>query len=243
MRTEFTVTGNALQFLGHDLSVKAQRCTAIALTKTASAAKAAIVADLPRIFDRPVAFTMNALVVRAARYERGSMTARVDFKDWQTKYMRNIIDGGADMAAARHLKRFELALQAVNAMPRGWVCVPAKGFPVDGYGNMGRGTLMKIVSQIGTELLSGYQNRTHDPKAMARNKKRNGTFFALQPGNKQGMPAGVYQRVRTGFGWGTRLVLAYVKSAKYTQRIKLKDYAQAAYQQHFQTEFNKAMNT
>ncbi|QKJ67471.1 hypothetical protein HQN60_12570 [Deefgea piscis] len=241
MKVTITVDQGAIKALGANLGRKVQRSTAIALTKTAWQTKADVVEQMKSKIDRPTTFTLNSLVVRPAKYDRGSMTAKVEAKDWQEKYLRNIVSGVGE--SKRHLKRFELALQAVNQMPRGWVAVPAKEFALDAYGGMGRGILMKIISQIGTELLSGYQNKSTDAKVKARNQKRNGTFFAMQPGNREGLPPGVYQRRRFGSGWGSRMVLAYVKQARYKPQIDLEKIAEKAVSEHFQTEFIKALQS
>ncbi len=240
-----------LKALTGNLPRKIQRSAAIALTKTAWHAKDETVRKMRSEIDRPTSFTLNALRVFPARYKSGGdMVARVEPKYDQEKYLRNIV-GGLGGETRRHLKRFEKSLQAGAVMPYGWVCVPAKGMPLDGHGNMGRGMIMKLISQVGVELLSGYQNRSRDKKTIARNKKRNGTFFAMQPGNRQGLPPGIYQRVAVGGGfgarygraWGTRMVFLFVKAAFYKPQIDFDVIARKMVDQHFQVEFNRALTT
>ncbi|WP_288843521.1 hypothetical protein [uncultured Deefgea sp.] len=237
-----------LKALTGNLPRKIQRCAAIALTKTAWHAKDETVRRMRTDIHRPTEFTLNALRVFPARYKSGGdLVARVEPKYDQEKYLRNIVSGMGE--TRRHLKRFEKSLQAGGVMPYGWVCVPAKGMTLDSHGNMGRGMIMKIISQIGVELLSGYQNRSRDKKVIARNKKRNGTFFAKQPGNKQGLPPGIYQRVAVGGGfgarngraWGTRMVFLFVKAAFYKPQIDFDAIGQKMVDRHFQNEFNKAL--
>lgn len=219
-----------------------ERATAIALTATAKAAEDILKDRMRSVFDRPTPFTMSATVVRRARYSSssrsGSLQSSVVFKDWQARYLDTMVEG---FSPDRGLKRFELALQAAGVMPRGWVCVPANGVALDGYGNVGRGQIMKIMSQIGTELLTGYQNRSTDPKRRAANKRRNGTFFAMQPGNRQGLPAGIYQRYKTGFGWASRMVFVFARRASYTKYFDLQKIGEQAMSECFDTELQKAL--
>ncbi|WP_028451870.1 hypothetical protein [Chitinilyticum aquatile] len=236
-----SVDTSAVAQLGDKIARKAQRCTAIALTKTAQHAQREVVSDLGRVLDRPTPFTQRATVVKAAKYDRPNrMVASVQWKDWQAKYMQHMVAGNP---AQRAPKRFELALQAAGVMPRGWYAVPARGLGLDGYGNVGRGFIMKIISQIGSELLDGYYNRSRDAKKLAVNKRRNGSFFVKLPGNREGLPPGIYQRIGGGLGQKTRMVLAYVQHAGYRPRFDLDQRGQQAVDRHFATEFQKAFAT
>ncbi len=215
---------------------KAQRSLAIALTKTAGLANDQIKREMPTTFDRPTPFTLNGTVVRPARYNQ--LTASVVFKDYQSRYLLAEVTGGQ-----RRLKRFELALQHRGVMPKGWFAVPADGVALDAFGNLSRGVLAKIIAQLGTELLSGYQNTAKGQDALQRAKRKNGTFFAIQPGNKSGLPAGIYQRIAGSLGWRYRAVLIFVQTSKHTTRLRLDDIGQAAVSQHLQDEFNKAFSS
>ena len=139
------------------------------------------------------------------------------------------------------MKRFELALQARLAMPKGYFAMPAKGVPLDGYGNVSRGFIAKVLSQLGTELLAGYQNTAKDAQAMARARKRNGTFFAMQPGNKQGLPPGIYQRIPGGLGHKTRAVFIFVRNTNYKVRLPFGKIVQDVYDREFRRLFAEAL--
>lgn len=215
---------------------KATRSMAIALSKTAVHAQAMVKQQLPQVFDRPTSFTLAGTVVRRATYQ--SLTAEVVAKDYQAKYLSPEVYGGQ-----RKLKRFELALQARLALPKGWFVVPADGAPLDSFGNVSRGFIAKVIAQLGTELLSGYQNTAKGAKALGRAKAKNGTFFAIQPGNRQKMPPGIYQRVGTGFGQATRAVFIFVQAARYKQRLPLDRIAQDAVRTHLRSEFDQAFRT
>jgi len=226
------------------VSRKVERCAAIALTKTAQHSKVLLEAEMRSKLDRPTPFTLQGVVVRPANYRNSTIEASIAFKDYQARYMDSMVAG---LPFQRGLKRFEKALQAAGVMPKGWIATPARGLGLDGFGNVGRGFLMKIISQIGTELLSGYWNRSHDAKVIARNKKRNGTFFVMLPGNKQGLPPGIYQRRQFGVGigssFGSRMVIVYVQGGRYAKRFDLQRIGNRAVDATFHFAFRAAMES
>ncbi|UXY13848.1 hypothetical protein N8I74_10995 [Chitiniphilus purpureus] len=234
---------------------KARRCAAIALTRTAVLAQKLLRDEMSSVLDRPTPFTLSGTVVRPALYRREPIAAAVVFKDWQARYMDDVVLG----LRQRGLKRFELALQAAGTMPRGWVCVPAAQAPRDAFGNVPRGLIMQIISQIGTELTGGYQNRsrpvskrvrnpdgtwrwvTQDSAASRRNKQRNGSFYAIQPGGDSKVPPGIYQRRASAHGSMTRMLFLFAPQAAYHQQIDLQRIGQEAMDRYYLREFEEAL--
>ncbi|WP_157669300.1 hypothetical protein [Chitinibacter sp. GC72] len=245
--------------LGAQLERKVLRCTAIAMTKTAYHAKAEAQAEMRRVFDRPTRFTLNSMRVRGATYQGGPQTrSDASGNSYQIKSGRTNLSASVEFQDAgaaghwiavqatgglRHMKRFELALQARGALPSGYQVVPARGAPLDAYGNISRGFIMKVISQLGTELMPGYSNTSKKEKVIAANKRRNGTFFVMLPGNKQRLPPGIYQGIQGGLGWKTRMVLAFVRPAVYQRRLDIDGVGQRAVDRHFEHEFSRAFGS
>lgn len=191
---------------------------ATALTRTAVQARDAVYADMSRSLDRPTPYTLRSLFVRGARADR--LQAETFFKDNTggydtpaTKYLLPQVEGGA----GRSIKRFERALIAKGSMPSGWHAVPAKGARLDAFGNVSRGQIMQIISQLGTELVSG-STRTMSTDARKRinaQKRAGGRFYAVLPG--QGKQPGIYQREFTGRN--VTPVFIFVQSTTYKKRF------------------------
>lgn len=237
-----------------EASRKMQRCMAIALTACAKKAKTELESTLRESLSAPTNFTMNSIYLYPAVYAKRNgqnwdrLTAEVGFKDYQAKYMDHMEANHTNLRAP---KRFELALQAAGKMPRGWVSVPANGVALDSFGNMGRGFIMKIVSQLGNELLRGYQNRSRDEKTVAKNQKRNGAFVSIMPGGKLKMPPGIYQvfdyvgqvNGKTRYVRASRMVLMFVPAAKYKAVMNIKQVGQKTVRENLQSEFSRVFNS
>jgi hypothetical protein len=217
--------------------------TATALTRTAVEVRSAAQAELVRSIDRPTPYTqrqmryigatadnLNAAVgfdIEAITDIRGNVSRYSSAGKGNTpasKYLGPVVEGGG-----RHVKRFERALQAAGAMPQGWHAVPGVGAKLDAYGNISRGQIAQIVSQVGTELLRGYSNtlsktdRTKRRRAFGRS---GGQYVALPQGRGKLKP-GIYLSegrdfgARLGYGRSGRLVpvLIFVRSTTYAARF------------------------
>lgn len=216
---------------------------ATGLTRTAVEAKAAAEKRMLADLQRPTPYTQRSLYVIAATAEQGKagisnigkpgnpysgrlvrsayLAAEVGVKDEAattnngtpaTKYLLPQVEGGP-----RHTKRFELALQAKGAMPKGWLAVPAAGARIDAFGNVSRGQVQQILAQIGTELLAGSKRTPASDKAkLAGQRRAGGQFFAVLPGRRGNLKPGIYQRELTGRN--ITPVFVYVRSATYRAR-------------------------
>lgn len=192
---------------------------ATALTRTAVQARDAVYTEMVSKLDRPTPYTLRSLFVSGARADR--LQAMTFFKDNTggydtpaTKYLLPQVEGGA----GRSIKRFERALIAKGSMPSGWHAVPAKGARLDAFGNVSRGQIMQIISQLGTELLAGSDRSmsTRDKRSAINAQKRaGGRFYAVLPG--QGKQPGIYQREFTGRN--VTPVFIFVQSTTYKKRF------------------------
>lgn len=191
---------------------------ATALTRTALEIREVVKAELPRVLDRPTPYTMNSLFVRPATAQR--LQAEVYFKDDRagsgtpaTKYLLPQVEGGS-----RRTKRLEVALQASGALPQGWFVVPGAGAKIDSFGNVSRGQIIQVLSQLRIQLVAGSsRNLPFDArKQITAQRKAGGRFFVIKPGAKGAAP-GVYQR--EFFGGNITPVFIFVRKASYRPRL------------------------
>lgn len=119
-----------------------------ALTKTAQLAQKAIVAEMPRVFDRPVSYTLNALRIEASTVE--TLTARVAVKDQAgasgtrpESYLLPEVEGGI-----RSDKRSERALRYRGVLRPGEQIVPGSAAPLDASGNISGSAMRGILRQL-----------------------------------------------------------------------------------------------
>jgi hypothetical protein len=168
---------------------------ATALTRTAVEVRAGVQKELPRVFDRPTPYTMNSIFVKPARADR--LEAEVFFKDEDgtsrlgipaTKYLLPEVRGGA-----RRSKGFEKALRKAGVLPFGRFAMPGQGAKIDAHGNMDRGQIIQILSQLRITLTAGHtRNMGQGAKGIAAQRKAGGRFFVKR--NRKGGPPGIYQR-------------------------------------------------
>jgi hypothetical protein len=172
---------------------------ATALTRTAVEVRAGVQQELPRVFDRPTPYTVNSLFVRPARADK--LEAEVFFKDEfgtsrlgipATKYLLPEVRGGA-----RRSKAFEKALRQAGVLPFGRFAMAGAGARLDAHGNVDRGQLIQILSQLRITRTAGHQrNLAFGAKGVAAQRKAGGRFFVKQ--GRKGGPPGIYQRELIG---------------------------------------------
>lgn len=215
---------------------------ATALTRTASAIRQDIRREMPRVLDRPTPWTLNSLFVKPAT--ASALVASVDFKDDRassnggtpaTYYLLPNVEGGA-----RRLKRLEVALQAVGALPSGYFAVPAAGAKLDAYGNVSRGQIVQILSQLRIQLLAGSnRNMSWDARSqIAAQRRAGGRFFVVAPGARAMQP-GVYQR--EFIGRTVTPVFVFVRRANYRRRFDFYGMAQDFARVRLPQEFDRAV--
>ena len=215
---------------------------ATALTRTAGDARKALQAALPQVFDRPTPYTLNSLYTRSATAAK--LAASVYFKDESaasnagtpaTKYLLPHVDG-----AKRRTKRFEVALQAIGALPPGWLTVPAAGARLDGYGSISAGQIIQILSQLRITMVSGFsRNMSFDArKQITAQRKAGGRFYVVKPG-QGGQAPGIYQREL--FGRNVTPVVIFVRTAAYRRRFDFWGIGQAAVNQSLPAHARQAV--
>jgi hypothetical protein len=204
---------------------------ATALTRTAVHVRGAVQAEASRSLDRPTPYTMRQLRYVAATAARpvaavgfnvaavqdvfGRVVRYESLAPGSTpagKYLQHQVDGGQ-----RGLKRMEVALKAAGALPEGYVTVPGQGARTDAYGNVSKGQVIQVLSQLRLQLVAG-TNRSMSRDArrqIAAQRKAGGRFFVAPVGGK--LQPGIYQREFIGVS--ITPVFIFVKSARYSRRF------------------------
>lgn len=243
---EFNVKGDVREITRH-LSATSQRhipyATARGLTKTVQFVAEKLREELPRVFDRPTRFTMNAFFIRPATKAR--LWAEVKIKDEAfkgtpaIKYLAPGIFGGA-----RRRKAFENLLERAGVLPPGWVTVPGAGAELDGYGNMKPSQISQMLSDLSARR-DPLQNITARSKGRRlRSRTKRATFyFSTHPGTARTahLRAGIYKRSHFGFGAAIKPVLIFVKSARYRKRFDFYRIADQVGRARWPIEFALAM--
>lgn len=188
-----------------------------AINDTADVVRKDLKSEMARVFDRPTPFTMNSIRVKYANSSR--QAAFVWLKDEAGKgtpadvYLGPQIFGGD-----RQLKRMEKALLSRGLMPAGSYCVPAGGAKLDQYGNVSRGQVVQILSQLQVQRAGGYESRASKSAASQRSRRRQGVeYFTLVKAWGKLKP-GIYLRKKFAMGSAVKPVFLYVKSVRY--RVK-----------------------
>jgi hypothetical protein len=180
-----------------------------AMSRTAQAVKADLVAGMASAFDRPTRWTLGGLYVEPAT--KAKPEANVHFKDRAPggvpagKYLRAQILGGQ-----RALKSHERLL----GLRPGYIVVPGKWAELDAHGNVSMGQLRAILAQLNLRRSVSSPGRATTRR---RGAYRRNDWFVVPVGrtkathpNTYHLPPGIYQ---TGpeFGGAPLLVLAFVR--------------------------------
>lgn len=175
-------------------------------TLLAQRVKKGTITVMQKRLDRPTPTTLNSLFVKMATKTRA---AQVYFKDsWASgipadTYLQQAVGGGL-----RPHKRFEKSLIARGVMRSGQFAVPTTAF-MNQYGNVSRGTMLKILSGLGAaESTRGYQANASD-SAKSRRKGNAHRFFSGDVGGTQG----VWERRSMGMGDAVRPAFIFSDSA------------------------------
>lgn len=211
----------------------------------------AIKREMADSFDKPTPWTLNS-VRQWGQATKDKPETRVDFKTTQgstgtsaDKYLRWQVHGGE-----RRLKRFEVALRRVGALPDGYVTVAGAGAKLDAYGNVSAAQIVQLLSyfQAFDEAGKGFRmNATAATKAKqlkGTRSKLGAAYWVGRPGGRGAL--GIWQRVRIATGvWELLPVLLFVKWTRYEKRLDLEYTANLAVEKNlaavFRDEFDKAM--
>lgn len=205
--------------------------TALALTKTAQAVQKDVVAEMSRVFDRPVPFTLRGTYVKPAK--KTDLDAAVYFRTFggkgvpAGKYLQAQIYGGA-----RAQKGSERALAKAGLLGNKGFFVPGPGVKLNRYGNVPGGTIKAILSDIGTG--NAEQQMRRATKGRSQRRRREQYFIPRAESGKRA--SGVWVRR----GKNIKIALIFVASASYQVRFRFHEVAQASAMRHWPIEFDAA---
>jgi len=207
--------------------------TAYALTKTAQDIKAAEIASMKAVFDRPSRFTLNALYMQPAK--KNSLVAVVYFKEgfgsipaW--RYLGPQVEGGG-----RQHKSHEKRLIRAGHMKPDEYAVPGAGAKLDQYGNISGPTIERILSHVqAAEQFAGYQANATGSRRSRAKRRKGGTYFVLRPdgaGRARGSVApGIYLRQNVN---QIVPVIMFVKAPRYRKRFPFYETAREVFAANF----------
>lgn len=192
--------------------------------------------DIPQVFDRPTELTRKAVQYKKATKQ--NLVAEV--------FLRNEASGGTPPAryleaqvigGQRRAKPFENLLRRAGVLGANEFAVPGKGVKLDAFGNLPKGMVTAIVSDVGAHR-DPLQNSSRESRGKrARRKKRFGGVYFYNRAQRGRLPRGIFNRIKTGFGSGVQSALIFVKSTSYTPRFKVFDLARQAFDESFRRRF------
>lgn len=206
-----------------------------ALNQTAKDIQASEVEEMKRSLDRPTPFTLRAPYVF---YGRDYNDIRV--REWAgkgtsaVKYLAPQVYGGD-----RSLKRFERSLQAKGILPIGMYAAPGPSAQLDAYGNMARGTIVKIMSYFQAFGEQGYRANITDKRrsAMKRGSRKIGagaglTYFAIRT-NRGNLAPGIYARYQFAAGSALKCLILFVRKPNYEKRYRYMEHGEKVFYEKF----------
>jgi len=216
-----------------------------ALNRVGPAARKDLQAEMPRVFDRPNAYTLNSIRVIPATVD--NLTVRIAVKDDATNngtrpedyLLPNVFGGG------RNEKRFERNLRYAGILREGWRAIPASGAKLDAFGNVPRGELQRILTALRASF-DRYQNRTDS--ARSRRNARNAPYFvgglprvSIVGGEQRVTPGSLQPGIYRRDGRGVKPVFIFTpKQPQYRQRLDFERTVERRADADFVPEFVRA---
>jgi hypothetical protein len=203
------------------------------------------------VFDAPTALTLRS--VRYVKATKNRLVAEVYILNEAHKgtppatYLEHEAIGGA-----REPKPFERIMRDAGVLFPNEFAVPARGAPLDAYGNLRGGLLRALLADVqavrGSAVAS---NRESRGKRARRNRKKAGQgVYFLQRIKRGRLPKGIYERLNRGFvgpraggggGGGVRMILAIVGQPAYHVRFDARQLAQELFDRSFPTAFQQQL--
>lgn len=184
-----------------------------AMTRTAKDAQQALYREMDAVWDRPAPFSKRSLFVKPAT--KTDLTASVEIKDQfpskatatPDEIYRHQFERGD--RARKGIERWATSAGLISARE---LLVPGEYAKLDAYGNMARGQVAQIMSQLrlGLDPASWKSNS----KRSQRNRKKSGVLFWSRGGH---LRRGVWKRE----GRDVLPIMVVVDKAIYTPRMDM----------------------
>ena len=211
-----------------------------ALTETAKNVQDDVKTAIKTVFDRPTPYTLNATYLWPATKER--LKAEVRIKDEAVKgiapikYLAAQIYGGA-----RNDKRSEKLLRSFGVLADGYNIVPGQGLKLDSYGNISRGVIQRILSQLKANHDSYANETTASRKRKRKTAQPQARYFAIPVGsNTSRLAPGIYARFGFSSGSAIKPILMFVKTPRYKARLHFHDIGMKAINANVDRNLRKA---
>lgn len=258
---KINVTHNFPQVSAAIASAKKQVPFALAraLTKVGQDVKEAQQKEIAKVFDRPTRYTRNSVFLRAATKARPEAEVWLKWGKRPDHYLLPQIVGGL-----RPQTRFEERMRKTGYITFAERLVPTSYAPLDAEGNIGRGTVTKILSQLKTAVVLGDFSNATDSKASKRKRAEQEFFWSAGPGtsytynrtftSKSGavtrrmvtarrqkqLKRGVWMVRRFAFGNALVPIFMAVPRASYRQRYDFFGVADRVFKQRFQAHWDES---
>ncbi len=259
-----TVKVHGLDQLKSELAGKARQirfATAKALTITGHAVRSEVINELHARLDRPTSYTTKqAIQVLPATKEtlstRVGLGVKYDAPSKGTPYAKAI--GHLFTGGERSFKKMEGAFLRLGVLPPGWIMVPGKACPLDGYGNISRGFIVQLISYFNAFAEQGYKANMSDKKRGKIEKRGlseggyktiNGVAYFIsrgkgnwfggrswKNGRTQSLPPGIWAKSGV-HGVSVKPIIMFVRMGNWTQRIDLDRIARAVVSKSWQSNF------
>lgn len=217
-----------------DLAQKQVRYAAmVALTRTASKARQETQREMATAFDRPTRYTINSVRFKPATKESLSAWLYISGDTFDKNPFSPAEQLGHQFAGGgRNVKRMEKRLQMAGFLSAGEFVVPGAGAKLDAYGNMSKGQIQQILSQIkATGDAATYASKSKRSTA----KRKNNRIFWSRGGN---LARGAW--IDQGPAAGIKPLLLVISAPTYRRRMFLDKVVARAVQREFSAQFKTA---
>ncbi len=202
MKIKIEVTGlKQLQATMKDISTRRMNAiVSTTLTRTAWDVANKWQKSIDSTIENPTPRTQKAVLVKQAKVTE--LVAEVRLKDVMRGLAPQAYLAPHEFAGERMLKKFEHALVKAGAMPSGYFVVPGHAAKLDSYGNVTRGQITHVITQLGMDYSPGYQRTISKSaaKRMATATKHGRLYVAVQPADAKRFKVspGIYERQADG---------------------------------------------
>lgn len=220
----------------------------VANTRVAGMIREELTATMARVFDRPTSMVLQSVRVKPASKQDPVAVVGLDIRELGGKNIKSMkeIIGHHFVGGERVQKRLEMRLQRLGVLPVGRYVAPGRGAPLDAHGNISRGEVGKMLTQMGSYDVSRMSGKTFerlkkDKKLVGRGKYNGRTVLRSQyfvAKSKSGRPLGVWKVMGRG---DVQPVLAFVAKPTYRKRIDLPAIGQRVIAKCWPQEFRKAL--
>lgn len=211
---------------------------ATAMSRTAVIVRDKMRQQMAQELDRPTPYAINSLYTVPATAEK--LQALVRFRDDRSKsngtpatyFLGPEVHGGP-----RRHKGFELALQGMGLLPKGWMAVASKSAPLDSYGNVSKGYIGQMIRGLAAQRMEGPRRAKDNTRRIAAARTAGGQFFVIPPGGRT--QPGIY--IRDMVGKNITPVMIFVSGATYRKRLRFYEGGTEAASKHLQEQITRSV--